>query len=74
MWVPVDGTNVTYERWCTMGNGSTASTTSDATDTQNGYSAIPATESTQISTYGGFYVARFEAASSFAQKHFFPQR
>ena len=34
---------------------------SDASDAEGAYSAIPVTESTQIGTYGGFYVARFEA-------------
>ena len=53
VWVPVDGTNVPYAKWCTVGNS--YSSCSDDT------SAIPVTENTQINTYHGFYVARYEA-------------
>ena len=53
VWVPVDGTNVPYAKWCTIGNS--YSSCSDDT------SAIPVTENTQIDTYHGFYVARYEA-------------
>ena len=53
VWVPVDGTNVPYAKWCTI--GSSYSECSDDT------SAIPVTENTQINTYHGFYVARYEA-------------
>ena len=53
VWVPVDGKNVPYAKWCTVGNS--YSSCSDDT------SAIPVTENTQINTYHGFYVARYEA-------------
>ena len=53
VWVPVDGSNVTYVKWGTIGNS--YSSCSDDT------SAIPVTENTQIDTYHGFYVARYEA-------------
>jgi len=53
VWVPVEGTNVPYAKWCTI--GSSYSECSDDT------SAIPVTENTQINTYHGFYVARYEA-------------
>ena len=53
VWVPVDGTSVPYAKWCTIGKS--YSECSDDT------SAIPVTESTQINTYHGFYVARYEA-------------
>ena len=53
VWVPVDGTNVEYKKWCTIGKS--YSECSDDT------SAIPVTENTQINTYHGFYVARYEA-------------
>ena len=53
VWVPVDGSNVTYVKWCTIG----FSYLSCRDDT----SAIPVTENTQIDTYHGFYVARYEA-------------
>ena len=53
VWVPVDGKNVPYAKWCTIGKS--YSECSDDT------SAIPVTENTQINTYHGFYVARYEA-------------
>ena len=53
VWVPVDGTKVEYKKWCTIGKS--YSKCSDDT------SAIPVTENTQINTYQGFYVARYEA-------------
>ena len=55
VWVPVDGTNVPYAKWCTIGNSYL--NCSDDTD------AIPVSnEETQINTtYQGFYVARYEA-------------
>ena len=53
VWVPVDGTKVEYKKWCTIGKS--YSECSDDT------SAIPVTENTQINTYHGFYVARYEA-------------
>ena len=53
VWVPVDGTKVEYKKWCTIGKS--YSECSDDT------SAIPVTENTQINTYQGFYVARYEA-------------
>ena len=56
VWVPVDGTNVEYKKWCTIGKS--YSECSDDTD------AIPVTENAQINTYQGFYVARYEAGLS----------
>ncbi len=53
VWVPVDGNNVKYEKWCTVGKA--------YSDCSDDTSAIPVTESTQINTYYGFYVARYEA-------------
>lgn len=53
VWVPVDGTNVKYEKWCTMGK-----LYSECSDDIN---AIPVTQTDQINTYQGFYVARYEA-------------
>jgi len=53
VWVPVDGTNVKYEKWCTTGI-SFMSTTDDTLPT--GFSE------TNITTkYKGFYIARYEA-------------
>ena len=56
VWVPVDGANVKYKKWCTI--GVSYSECSDDTD------AIPVTENAQINTYQGFYVARYEAGLS----------
>ncbi|MDD2376307.1 MAG: SUMF1/EgtB/PvdO family nonheme iron enzyme [Clostridia bacterium] len=54
VWVPVDGTNVSYAKWCTIGF-SYASTTDD--------SILSGTvdENTQVTNYGGFYIARYES-------------
>jgi hypothetical protein len=57
VWVPVDGTIVPYAKWCTTGI-SYASTTNDT---------LPSgvtSETTQISTYKGFYIARYEAGNA----------
>ena len=53
VWVPVDGTNVTYKKWCTLGV--------PYSDCGNDTDAIPVIENAQIDTYQGFYVARYEA-------------
>lgn len=53
VWVPVDGTKVKYEKWCTIG----VSYLNYSDDS----SAIPITENEQIAKYQGFYVARYEA-------------
>ncbi len=53
VWVPVDGKNVEYKKWCTIGRSY-----SECSDDTN---AIPVTENAQIDTYHGFYVARYEA-------------
>ena len=53
VWVPVDGSSVPYAKWCTVGNY--------YSDCSDDTSAIPVTENTQIDTYHGFYVARYEA-------------
>jgi Tfp pilus assembly protein PilE len=54
VWVPVDGTNVPYAKWCTTG-------TSYTTTTDDTLPAGIASEVSQITKYGGFYIARFEA-------------
>ena len=54
VWVPVDGTKVLYAKWCTIGEYPYYLCSDDS-------SAIPVTENTQINTYQGFYVARYEA-------------
>jgi len=54
VWVPVDGTNVTYAKWCTIGTVSYASTTDDTTP--SGFNVANIT-----TTYKGFYIARYES-------------
>ena len=59
VWIPVDGTNVTYSKW----NGS-KNTDMTVTKDQVEDDILPngiTSEIEQISAYGGFYVARYEA-------------
>ncbi|MCX8075030.1 MAG: hypothetical protein N2749_05540 [Clostridia bacterium] len=53
VWVPVDGTNVIYEKWCTSG-GSYVGAIDDTMP--SGFS-----ESNITITYKGFYISRYEA-------------
>ncbi len=53
VWVPVDGTNVIYQKWCTT-NRSYTSTTDDTLP--SGFS-----ESNITTKYKGFYIARYES-------------
>ncbi len=53
VWVPVDGSNVSYSKW----PGSMTS----SCPLPSGVSS----EFTQIATYGGFYIGRYEAGNSF---------
>ena len=54
VWVPVNGTSVPYAKWCELGKS--------YTNCSDDKSAIPvANEETQIETFHGFYVARYEA-------------
>lgn len=56
VWVPVDGTNVPYAKWCTTGISYNHASISDDT--------LPSgvvNETEQITKYGGFYIARYEA-------------
>lgn len=57
VWVPVDGSNVPYAKWCTT--NISHSSTSDDTILSGAIN-----EQTQIDTYGGFYIARYEAGNS----------
>jgi uncharacterized protein YpmB len=54
VWVPVDGTSVTYSKWCTAG-------ISNALTTDDTLPSGVTNETTQINTYGGFYIARYES-------------
>jgi len=53
VWIPIDGTNVKYERWCTSGRSY-----SDCTEiaSTTGLDIV-----NNVSKYGGFWVARYEA-------------
>src|SRR5574344_1045794 len=58
VWVPVDGTNVKYEKWCTSGIA--------YNDSSNNVSdvALPSgvsDETSDVTKYGGFYIGRYEA-------------
>lgn len=55
VWVPVDGTNVPYAKWCTTGIAYNDASISD--------DSFPGgiNEQTQISNYKGFYIARYES-------------
>jgi len=56
VWVPVDGTNVKYEKWDgAVTYVSVSVTTNDTLPT--GINS----ETNQITNYGGFYIARYEA-------------
>ena len=63
VWVPCTTSattdTVAYER--RDGNAGCSDATDSTTENAVTYNAIPVTESTQIGTYGGFYVARYEA-------------
>ncbi|MDD2376112.1 MAG: hypothetical protein PHD15_00415 [Clostridia bacterium] len=54
VWVPVDGTNVPYAKWCTV-EFSYASTIDDS------ILSGMVDENTQVTSYGGFYIARYES-------------
>ena len=54
VWVPVNGTTVTYAKWCTTGT-SYVGTTDDTTP--SGFSTTNIT-----TTYKGFYIARYESS------------
>ena len=55
VWVPVDGTDVTYAKWCTTGTAYNYAGISDDT-LPSGFSISNIT-----TTYKGFYIARYEA-------------
>ncbi len=58
VWVPVDGTNVPYAKWCTKVISWNNSGISDDIILSN-----TIVENTQVNTYGGFYIARYEAGN-----------
>ncbi|MEG0580062.1 MAG: hypothetical protein RR490_09110, partial [Niameybacter sp.] len=56
VWVPIDGTKVAYQKNNTYPGGIVASSTTDDTLP----SGVPSEES-QVTKYGGFYLARYES-------------
>ena len=56
VWVPIDGTNVPYAKWCTTSISYTKTTGDDL--------PIGITETNQITKYGGFWIGRYEAGRS----------
>ena len=59
VWIPVDGVNVKYEKWCEEGNSYTLS--SDVPDEEYPEGITAATESSVVESAGGFYIGRYEA-------------
>ena len=63
VWIPVDGVNVKYERWCENENSYPSSYTecSDVPDSEYPEGITAEAESAIVSNAGGFYVGRYEA-------------
>ena len=59
VWVPVDGTTVSYAKWCTKGFAYNNVKIADVLN------ELPSgvNENTQIQKYGGFYIGRYEAGT-----------
>jgi hypothetical protein len=57
VWVPVDGTNVPYQKW----DGEVKVTQVQSNSTIDDTLPVGINETSQISQYGGFYIARYEA-------------
>ena len=63
VWVPVDGTDVTYNKWCTKGYAYNDSNIDYVPASEMPTFPTGVTENTQITKYGGFYVGRYEAGT-----------
>ena len=61
VWVPVDGTTVTYDKWTERG---LSYKDTDEDDIPEALTRWNETEQTQVSKYGGFYVARYETSQA----------
>ena len=59
VWIPVDGVNVKYEKWCEKGISYTGC--SDVPDSEYPEGITGATESNIVNSAGGFYIGRYEA-------------
>ena len=65
VWVPVDGNKIKYEKWYTIYAPSSVTEEEIAGDeVPLPLEALGVQEQQQIETYGGFYVARYEAGNS----------
>lgn len=64
VWVPVDGNNIKYEKWYTIYAPSSVNSSGIEEDLLPlALEELNVTEQKQIETYGGFYVARYEAGN-----------
>ena len=61
VWIPVDGVNVKYEKWCETENGLSYTECSDVQDSEYPEGITAATESNIVNSAGGFYIGRYEA-------------
>ena len=59
VWIPVDGENVKYEKWCEKAYSYTQC--SDVPDEEYPEGITAATESEIVESAGGFYIGRYEA-------------
>ena len=59
VWIPVDGVNVKYEKWCETGWSYTDC--SDVPDEEYPEGITAATENNVVNSAGGFYIGRYEA-------------
>ncbi len=59
VWVPVDGTIVPYTKWCTS-----VIVYNNVNLIDDDILANTIDENTQVNTYGGFYIARYEAGNA----------
>ena len=61
VWIPVDGVNVKYEKWCEPEYGLSYTECSDVADEEYPEGITAATESNIVNDVGGFYIGRYEA-------------
>ena len=61
VWIPVDGLNVKYEKWCEPEYSLSYTECSDVPDEEYPEGITSATESDVVNNAGGFYIGRYEA-------------
>ena len=59
VWIPVDGVNVKYEKWCEKGYSYTKC--SDVPDSEYPEGITAEAENSIVESAGGFYIGRYEA-------------